>query len=150
MSKQSTLWAVIVIGATALIGSAIAYSPVAQGGPTIPAGGKAGKIRSYYASGSGSGFTAISSTEGEIGFVITDIVGTSLGNGIWNLQLRTGSATGPIIAAFAIQGTGTTVYSPPGSYHFASGIPVPANTSVVATFNSQVAEVQLTISGYAY
>ena len=137
MSKQSTLWAAVVICASALIGSAIVYSPSAQGGPTIPQGGQTGKIRSYFAQAStGSYATIIPSAEGMNGFLITDIH-QNTPSGSYELEFNEGSG---FILLFRSTQPGVS---------FKSGLPIPAGAEVRIK-NGASGTLFYTIVGHTY
>ncbi len=143
MSKQSMIWVVVVIAALFVLGPGLSDFVTKADAQQVLPGGRAAKIRSYYKYGSSG--TIIASAEGPNGFIITDVMFIPVGGAhIDSLRLGVDS---DIIAYFA---NGTDSTGAVESFHFESGLPVPAGSEVTFHTGTSGRSIQLTISGYTF
>ena len=132
MSRNSLGWGIIILASTFVIGSALTDRPQARGGPTIPPGGRPGKIRTFYASGNGD-VILIPSVTGPNGFVITQI---------WT--------NAPGTVPIAVKVNGTLVARPQvnlSKIDLNPGIPAPALSQVTLEAVGQPASFHFTVIG---
>ena len=140
MSNKHLVWAVVAVSVAALLSSSRSpFGPNDASGQQIIPGGRAAHVHSFHGDG-GTALTA--SAPGAHGFIITDIVAY---RGITGTFLQSIEVNGATVARFHFGGNGGGNPAP-RSYHFESGIVVPAGAQVGTSNGTGY----VTISGYDF